>query len=155
MLSPTMVALVREAEAVGVDVPPAAGFDRMLDFSSGGLMMYPLALSALAALALAAWSAWRLWGGERRVDARVEAGVDGVLFWGGFALLLGILGTVIGIAQAAQAIAMAGEVSTTLVGAGIRVTLITTIWGALILAASAVLWFFLRVRCRTLLARAV
>jgi hypothetical protein len=140
-------------EVVVVEVPPAQGAGQLLEFFAGGVMMYPIALSALVALGLAAWSARRLWGSAPRVDARVEAGVDGVLFWGGFALLLGVLGTVVGIAVAAQAVEMLGEVHTTLVWGGIKVSLIPTIWGALILAVSAVAWYTLRVRCRSLLAR--
>lgn len=146
-------ALGQAAEEVVVEVPAAQGFGQLLDFFAGGVMMYPIAISAVAALGFAGWSAWRLWRGDPRVDARVEAGVDGILFWGGFALLLGILGTVIGIARAAQAIEMLGEVHTSLVWGGIKVALITTIWGAVILAASAFLWFLLRARCRALLAR--
>lgn len=130
-------ALAQAAGEVVVEVPPAQGFGQLLDFFAGGVMMYPIALSAVAALAYAGWSAWRLWRGDARVDARVEAGVDGILFWGGFALLLGILGTVIGIARAAQTIEILGEVHATLVWGGIKVALITTIWGAVILAASA------------------
>ena len=156
MMTTWLTAAVRlqaAGEVVVVELPPPQGFGQLLDFFGGGFMMYPIALSALAALGLAGWSAWRLWGGAPRVDARVEAGVDGVLFWGGFALLLGILGTVIGIAQAAQAIEMAGAVHTTLVWGGIKLALITTIWGTLILLGSALFWFLLRVRCRGLLAR--
>ena len=140
-------------EVVVVEVPPAQGAGQLLEFFAGGVMMYPIALSALVGLGLAAWSARRLWGSAPRVDARVEAGVDGVLFWGGFALLLGVLGTVVGIAVAAQAVEMLGEVHTTLVWGGIKVSLIPTIWGAVILAVSAVAWYTLRVRCRSLLAR--
>jgi hypothetical protein len=153
----TLLAAAVQVQAAGEEVvvalPPPQGFGQLLDFFGGGFMMFPIALSALAALGLAGWSAWRLWGSAPRVDARVEAGVDGVLFWGGFALLLGILGTVIGIAQAAQAIEMAGAVHTTLVWGGIKLALITTIWGTLILVVSALSWFLLRVRCRSLLAR--
>lgn len=148
-----MAALVQAPDEVVVEVPPPQGFGQLLDFFGGGFMMYPIVISALLALGLTGWSVWRLWGREPRVDARVEAGVDGVLFWGGFALLLGILGTVIGVAQAAQAIEMLGEVHATLAWAGIRVALITTIWGMVILVAAALSWFLLRVRCRTLLAR--
>jgi len=151
MSSTLLVAQV--PEEVVVVVPPPQGAGRLLEFLAGGIMMYPIALSALAVLGLAGWSAWRLWGKAPRVDARVEAGVDGVLFWGGFALLLGVLGTVVGIAVAAQAVEMVGEVHTTLVWGGIKLSLIPTIWGALILAVSAVAWYVLRVRCRGLLAR--
>jgi hypothetical protein len=154
MSNGALVLMAQAAEQVVVEVGPPTGAGRLLAFADGGLMMYPIVLSGLAALGLTAWAGWRLWR-DGRVDARVEAGVDGVLFWGGFALLLGVLGTVIGIAHAAQMIEMAGEVHTTLVWAGIKVSLITTIWGGLILTLSALLWFVLRVRCRTLLGRVV
>jgi hypothetical protein len=140
-------------DVVVVELPPAQGAGHLLEFFAGGVMMYPIALSALVALGLAGWSARRLWGGTPRVDARVESGVDGVLFWGGFALLLGVLGTVVGIAVAAQAVEMLGEVHTTLVWGGIKLALLPTIWGALVLAVCAVGWYTLRVRCRSLLAR--
>ncbi len=145
-----LAALVQNGEEVVVVEGPTGGF---LDFFDGGIMMYPIVFSALVALSLTAWSAWRLWGSEPRVDARVEAAVDGVLFWGGYALLLGFLGTVIGVAIAAHAVEAVGVVHTTLVWGGIKVALITTIYGAVILGASALLWFLLRLRCRTLLAR--
>jgi biopolymer transport protein ExbB/TolQ len=134
-------------------VPRPQGAGILLDYFGGGIMMYPITLSALVALGLTVWSARRLWGAAPRVDARVESGVDGVLFWGGFALLLGLLGTVVGIAMAAQAVEMVGEVHPTLVWGGIRLALLTTIWGVVILAASAASWYVLRVRCRSLVAR--
>jgi hypothetical protein len=148
-----LASLMQGGEGVHIEVPPPQGAGRLLDFFSGGVMMYPIAFSGLVALGLTLWAGWRLAKSGARVDARVEAGVDGVLFWGGYALLLGVLGTVIGIATAAQAIEMIGEVHTTLVWGGIKVALITTIWGGAILAASALSWFLLRVRCRALLMR--
>jgi hypothetical protein len=57
--------------------------------------------------------------------------------------LLGVLGTVVGIAVAAQAVEMVGEVHATLVWGGVKVALLPTIWGALILAISAVVWYVL------------
>lgn len=148
-----LAALAQAPEEVVVELPPAHGSGKLLAFFGDGFMMYPVIFSALVALGLTAWSARRLWGGDPRVDARVEAGVDGVLFWGGYALLLGILGTVIGIAYAAMVVEALGVVHTTLVWGGIKVALIPTIWGAVILGASALSWFLLRTRCRTLLAR--
>lgn len=153
MTNALLTTLAQDPDVVIVEVPPAQGAGRLLDFFAGGVMMYPIALSALVVLGLTAWSAWRLWARGPRVDARLEAGVDGVLFWGGFALLLGVLGTVVGIAQVAQAVEMVGEIHTTLVWGGVKLALITTIWGTVILGAAALFWFLLRVRCRALLAR--
>ena len=86
--------------------------------------------------------------GERRPDAVVETRIDSVLFWGAYGVVLGILGTLIGIAQAATAIQAAGQVEAGLVWAGIRVSLITVIFGLLIFSIALVAWFVLRVRYR-------
>lgn len=154
MTSLRLASPMQDAEMVHIEVPSPQGAGAVLDFFSGGIMMYPITFSGVVALGLTVWAGWRLVNVQARVDPRVEAGVDGVLFWGAYALLLGVLGTVIGIATAAQAIEMVGEVHTTLVWGGIKVSLITTIWGGAILAASALSWFVLRARCRTLLLKA-
>ncbi len=153
MMTLRFVSLVPEADAVGIAAPLVQGGGGLLDFADGGVMMYPIAFSGLVALGLTLWAGWQLASKEARLDARIEAEVDGVLFWGGYALLLGILGTVIGIAHAARAIELAGDVSASLAWGGIRVALITTIWGGAVLGAAALSWFLLRVRCRGLLMR--
>ena len=64
--------------------------------------------------------------------------------------LLGFLGTVIGMILAFQSIEAAGSVSTSLVWGGIKVALSTTLFGFLILALAALLWFALQLRWRLL-----
>ena len=113
-------------------------------FSDGGFMMYPITLCAIAVVALAGRGAWRMRAGSTEPMAAVRAGIDGVLFWGVYASVLGVLGTVVGITLAAQAVEAAGEVHVALVSGGIKVALVTTIYGSLILLASALLWFGLR-----------
>jgi hypothetical protein len=115
----------------------------------GGYMMYPLMAIALAVLGLTAWS----WAGVRNGpgrDAVLETRIDSVLFWGVYGVILGVLGTLIGISQAASAIqAFGGEsVSAALVWGGIRVALTTVIAGFLIFSVAFVFWFALRVRYR-------
>ena len=113
-------------------------------FSNGGFMMYPLTLCAFAVVALAGRGAWRMRAGSTEPMPAVRAGIDGVLFWGVYASVLGVLGTVVGITLAAQAVEAVGEVHVALVSGGIKVALITTIYGFLIMLASALLWFGLR-----------
>jgi hypothetical protein len=69
------------------------------------------------------------------------------------ALLRGVLGTLIGITIAAQAIEAAGNISTSLVWGGIKVALITSEFGMLILVVAALIWFGLQFRWRMLEAR--
>ena len=120
------------------------------DVFDAGFMIYPLGVCAILVVALAVWTASRLWRSHPDVGPKTLAGVDAVLFWGGFAAVVGVLGTLIGIMIAAQAVEMAGEVHATLVWGGIKVALLTTVFGTLILTVASLLWFGLRWRCRTL-----
>jgi hypothetical protein len=78
------------------------------------------------------------------VAAEAERPLQGLLFWGVFSVVLGFLGTVIGIIQIAQAIRLLGQVEPPLVWAGFGVSLVTLIFGLLIFLIAALLWFVLR-----------
>jgi biopolymer transport protein ExbB/TolQ len=122
--------------------PAPSGFAQV--FSNGGFMMWPITLCGVAVVALGGRAAWRMRSGSTEPPAAVRAGIDGVLFWGVYASVLGVLGTVVGVTLAAQAVEAAGEAHPRLIGGGIKVALITTIYGLLILLGGAVLWFGLR-----------
>ena len=121
-------------------------------WESMGFMRWPLFFSFLAVMILALWSAIRLFRPGATPDLRTKAWLDAILFWGGFALISGVLGTLVGIIIASQAIEAAGEVSTTLVWGGIKVALLTSAFGAMILGFAALLWFVLQLRWRLLAA---
>lgn len=118
-----------------------------------GFIRWPLAFSAVAVGVLALWSAAKLFHPEARAELRTKAWVDATLFWGGFALVAGVLGTLIGVVVTSLSIEAAGEISTTLVWGGIRIALLSSAVGALILALSALAWFVLQLRWRLLWAR--
>ncbi|MDH3732676.1 MAG: MotA/TolQ/ExbB proton channel family protein, partial [Gemmatimonadota bacterium] len=84
---------------------------------------------------------------------RTKAWVDGILFWGGFAAISGMLGSLIGIIVAFQNIERAGEVTPTLVAGGVKVGLLSTSLGLVILGFAALAWFPLQLRWRFLLDR--
>jgi hypothetical protein len=115
-----------------------------------GFIRYPLLLSFLVVAALTAWSAYQLYRPGASPDLRTKAWLDGILFWGGFALITGVIGTLIGIIIAAQSIERAGAVSPTLVWGGIKVALLSSAIGALILAGAALVWFVFQMRWRLL-----
>jgi biopolymer transport protein ExbB/TolQ len=109
----------------------------------GGIVMYPLLVIALGVLWLAARTAWLLSRSDRS-SAEAERPLQGLLFWGVFSVVLGFLGTVIGIIQIAQAIRLLGQVEPPLVWAGFGLSLVTLIFGLLIFLIAALLWFVLR-----------
>jgi biopolymer transport protein ExbB/TolQ len=112
-------------------------------FSSGGVMMWPLLLIGVGVLVLTARVVWLLRDGEPR-RAEAEPSLQAILFWGGMSVVLGLIGTVIGLIQISQAIAFAGSVNATLVWGGVGVSLVTLIFGMLIFTVSALSWFVLR-----------
>lgn len=115
-----------------------------------GFIRWPLLFSFLAVVLLAGWSAYKLFRPRARPELRTKAWLDSILFWGGFALISGVLGTLIGIIIAAQSIEVAGDVSTTLVWGGIKIAMLSSALGATILGFAALLWFVLQLRWRLL-----
>lgn len=116
-------------------------------FLDGGIMMWVMTVAGVLMLAVAVRAALRLRGSSDDA-AEAMAGADAALFWGAFAGLLGLLGTLIGIMQAARAISRAGEVSAALAWAGVRVTLITAVYGLLIVLTGLLFWGALRLAVR-------
>lgn len=124
-------------------------------WDSMGFMRWPLAFSLLCVVLLSAYSFGRLYRPSATADLLTKTWLDAILFWGGFAMIAGVLGTLVGVVIAAQAIEAAGAVSPSLVWGGIKVAMLTSAFGTLILAASALLWFGLQLRWRLLEAREV
>ena len=119
-------------------------------FKSGGYMMYPLAMTCFVIFVLTSYSTVRLFRPSAWADAKSKVFVDAILFWDGFASVIGMLGTLIGVVIAAQYIEAAGSVSTTMAWGGIKVALLTSAFGILILAGSSLVWFALQLRWRLL-----
>lgn len=126
------------------DGPIAVGEARPMEYMDGGYIMYPLTFCALVVLFLSARAAWRIWGAGAGTPGAIRAQVDGILFWGSYAVVVGVLGTVVGIAVSAQAVEAVGEVHTQLLWGGIKVALIPTIFGLLYFLGAALIWFGLR-----------
>lgn len=112
-------------------------------FQSGGFFMWPILVSGVVTVVLAVDAGRRLTS-DSRAGPALRTEIDAVLFWGGFAALLGLFGTVGGIGQMARALERAGEVSASLVWGGLRVALITTAFGLMVLAVAMLAWFALR-----------
>ena len=119
-------------------------------FMAMGFMRYPLTFCFVAVLVLALWSALKLFKPGASPNLHTKVWIDAILFGGGFAVICGVLGTLIGVIIAAQSIEAAGEVSATLVWGGIKVAFLTSVFGVLILGFAAIAWFGLQLRWRLL-----
>lgn len=123
-------------------------------WESLGFIRWPLLFSLGVVVLLAAWSCVRLVDPRASADLRTKAWLDAILFWGGFAMIAGVLGTLIGVILAARAIETAGSVSASLAWGGLRIALLSSAAGVLIFSLAALLWFGLQMRWRLLEARA-
>jgi hypothetical protein len=111
-----------------------------------------MTFSLMAVIVLSAWSAWKLLVKRESADIRMKAWIDAILFWGGFAVVSGVLGTLVRIIVAAQRIEASGSIETVLLWGGIKIALLTSALGVMILGLAAVCWFALQLRWRLLLA---
>ena len=115
-----------------------------------GFIGYPLVFCCFVIFVLTSYSSVQLLRPSAWARPRTKVFVDAILFWGGFTTIVGFLGTVVGLLVAAQSIEAAGAVSTTLLWGGIRVTLLSSVFGILVFAASSLTWFALQLRWRLL-----
>lgn len=113
--------------------------------TEAGFTSYPILVCAALTVGLAIRAHLRI-GTADPSDARTVAGIDAVLFWGVFGAVVGLLGTLGGVAQAAGAIERAGSVSPSLAWGGLRVALHPLLMGLTLLSAALLLWFALRAR---------
>ena len=117
-----------------------------------GFIRWPLFFSFIAVMGLALWSAIKLFRPSATPDLHSKAWLDAILFWGGFAAISGVLGTLIGFTIATQAVEAAGEVNVALMWGGIKISMLGSLFGVLILAFAALMWFVLQLRWRLLVA---
>jgi hypothetical protein len=115
-------------------------------FIDGGAMMYPLALIFLVLIGLVVRTSRELFlrGGTNTV--LVENGLDGLLFWGVFAAMFGVLGQIVGYYKGFSAVVARGLLSPRLLWQGLAEGLTSTIAGLLLLSCAGIFWFVLRWR---------
>lgn len=115
----------------------------MIDwFASGGPLMWPV----LAALIAAVVQIVRGWRARRRgsAPAAPPSTTDSILFWGGFAAVVGLIGTLVGIGVMAKAMETAGSAPASIVWGGLEVALVPTVFGLAVLTLALCGWASLR-----------
>ncbi|CAD5258092.1 MULTISPECIES: MotA/TolQ/ExbB proton channel family protein [unclassified Imperialibacter] len=110
-------------------------------FWMGGIeFMSVLTLMFLAALIFSGLSASDIFSKGLKGD-EVKRRLDYVKFFGLLALVTGVLGQLIGMFMAFQAIEQIGEVSQAMLAGGLKVSSITSIYGMLIFVITRLIWF--------------
>lgn len=118
----------------------------MLQFlSEAGPVVFPLMLLAGVIVVLATWNGLALLVKKTAAAGRRRHSIDGILFWGSVAAILGFLGQWIGVMGLARSIAQQGVVNPQLVVFGLSESLWTPVFGMVVFTVSAFLWFFLRI----------
>lgn len=113
-----------------------------------GVIRFPVTFSWIAVFVLAAYSATRVFGWNARADLVTKAWIDSVFFWGGFGMISGMLGTLVGWVITAQSVERAGDIAPVLVWGGFKVSLLSSVVGTLLLCVAALFWFVLQFRWR-------
>jgi len=122
-------------------------------FMQGGFYMWPLLLFAIIIIILSVKKIVDLFFKSDLSHAKIESGINSILFWGGMSVLIGFLGHFHGLYLAMEAISRANDISPAIVAMGYGVSLITVLFGLLILLFSALIWFVLRWRFKQLISK--
>ena len=113
-----------------------------------GFFRWPMSLCFLAVAILGLWSALKLFRIGASPELRTKAWLDGVLVWGFLAFLNGILGGVVGIILSIQSIEAAGAVVGTAMAPGMKMALLSLVFGTMVLGFAVLLWYVLQLRWR-------
>ncbi len=110
-------------------------------FPDMGYIRYPMYVATLFMLVQVVRATLQL---KQSPASRSSITTHTILVWGVLIALLGVLGTVVGMAVAGQIIEHAGDIAPGLVAGGIKVALYSTIFGLLLLTFAVVAWLVLQ-----------
>ena len=116
---------------------------REIFIMGGPLFMSILTLLFILMVAWAIYQALPVFRNEELIFGKVKMRLKHIRSIGLFAMVFGILGQLIGLYEAFSAIERAGDISPGLVYSGLKVSMITTLYGIFIYLISLILWFVL------------
>jgi len=102
-----------------------------------------LTLLFIGMVAWAIYQALPVLRNEELIFGKIKMRLKHIRSIGLFAMITGILGQLIGLYEAFSAIERAGDISPGLVYSGLKVSMITTLYGIFIYLISLILWFVL------------
>jgi len=123
--------------------------DAMPTFSIGllGKSLITITVSALLVLCLSARAVWRILRAGGDDNTPIRSTVDSVLFWGGFAFVLGVFHTFMGLIMASLSVASSAPVlpeDHELIGTGVAIALGAGAYGSVVCLLAGLLWLWLR-----------
>ncbi len=113
-------------------------------FAQAGSTAPPLVLLTLVIIGLAIYRFIQVVQTGATKGPALQAGINTILFWGGFAAVLGLFGQFSGITKALRVIADAPTVSPRLVYLGLYESFLSTLMGFIILIIASLIWLVLR-----------
>ncbi len=118
---------------------------------AGGPAMWPLIIIGIVVLVIAVKKANDLFFKEGLSKAQLEKGINAIIFWGAFSVVLGLFAHFMGVYNAMQAISRASNISPQIVAGGYAVSIITILTGLVIFLISAIFWVVFRAKYKSLI----
>lgn len=107
--------------------------------------MLPIYLLTIIVVALSLWTIFlRLKNRQQKTIPTDKNLVNAILFLGSLGFIWGMLGQIIGFMQIADVIQVHGDIAPSLIAGGIKVSLLTTTYGTILLLFSGIMWFVLK-----------
>ena len=113
-------------------------------FMQGGLLMWPLVFISLILFGIVVRTLWHLFVRGGTDAAVIQSCLDRLLFWGGFAVIIGMLGSAVGYHKAMMSLVTRGLANPRAVWIGSAEGLVSSIAGILVLAGAGACWYLLR-----------
>ena len=115
-------------------------------FMAGGVMMWLLVLIALVLFGIVLRALWHLFVRGGNDSAVIQNCLDGLLFWGGFAVIIGVLGSAIGYHKVMTVVIAHGVVNPRALWLGSAEGMVSSIAGLLVLGGAGACWYLLRLQ---------
>lgn len=112
-------------------------------YEGGPFFMFPIAIMWIVVILLSSLQFFNYFSSKRN-DEKIAKRNSTILFIGSFALLFGMFGQLLGLYQALDAIERAGDISPFLIAGGLKISLLTVIYGFSLLLFSSLIWFIIK-----------
>ena len=108
---------------------------------AGGPFMWLLLAILIVVVVQAITKGIQLFSKKEKNAGKLENGVNSILFWGIYGVVVGFFAHFLGILYAMEAIMSAADISPSIVAGGYSVSLLTILFGLIIFMIAAIIWF--------------
>ncbi|MBN1478863.1 hypothetical protein EH223_14370 [candidate division KSB1 bacterium] len=113
-------------------------------FQAGGAFMWLLLVILIIIIVLAVARGIQLFSSKEKSRVKLEHGINAILFWGAYSVVVGFFAHFLGVMYAMEAIKRANDISPAIVAGGYSVSLLTILFGLIIFMIAAIIWFVYR-----------